>query len=454
MSCAHSSGIAMDPALDYRAEHSSEKPPIVVLGAGIVGICTASYLQRAGHRVLVIDRQAPGEAATFGNAGCINGSSVVPTAMPGVLKHVPKWLLDPQGPLVMRWRYLPTLAPWLIRFIASGEANKVAAQARALRALVGASLSDYAPLIQAAGLQDLIFQRGHLIAYTSDEGYAGDAGAMALRARNGVQIEDIGRGALRDLEPDLSHAFLRARRIAETGHVSDPGQFTKRMALAFVAAGGRILQSDIHSLQTTGGRVSGVLTGNGVVPVQSVVIALGAWSATLTRQLGDSVLLDTERGYHIEVPQAPCDAAEMAVGAGPAGPRVPTLWSEGKMFATPMEGRVRAAGTVEFAGLDAPPDWRRADLLAQQLATMYPRINQDIERVGTAHLPRWLGFRPSTPDSLPVIGPASQYPNAIYAYGHGHIGLTAAASTGRVVAALLGGQPTGVDLQPFSIGRF
>ena len=144
----------------------------------------------------------------------------------------------------------------------------------------------------------------------------------------------------------------------------------------------------------------------------------------------------------------------MATGTVPAGPRVPTLWNEGKMFATPMEGRVRAAGTVEFAGLEAPPDWRRADLLARQLATMYPRIDQDIKRVGAEHLPRWLGFRPSTPDSLPVIGPASQYPNAIYAYGHGHIGLTAAASTGRVVAALLGGQPTGVDLQPFSIGRF
>ena len=444
---------AAEPATDHAAKPASDTPPIVVLGAGIVGICTAAYLQRAGHRVLVIDRQAPGEAATFGNAGCINGSSVVPVAMPGVLKHVPKWLLDPQGPLVMRWRYLPTLAPWLVRFIASGEANKVAAQARALRALVGASLSDYAPLIQDAGLHDLIFQRGHLIAYTSDEGYAGDAGGMALRARNGVQIEEIGQADLRALEPDLSPAFLRARRIAETGHVSDPGQFTKRMAQAFVAAGGRIMQADILSLQTTGSRVSGVLTGNGVVPVQSVVIALGAWSATLTKQLGDRVLLDTERGYHIEVPQERT-AAEVAAGTLSAGPRVPTLWNEGKMFATPMAGRVRAAGTVEFAGLEAPPDWRRAELLARQLATMYPRIDQDIKRVGSEHLPRWLGFRPSTPDSLPVIGPASHYANAIYAYGHGHIGLTAAASTGKVVTALIGGQPTGVDLQPFSVARF
>jgi D-amino-acid dehydrogenase len=394
--------------------------------------------------VVVIDRTSPGEGATYGNAGCLNGSSVVPVAMPGVLKNVPGWLLNPEGPLVMRWGYLPTLAPWLMRFVASGQAHKVAEQARALRSLVGGSLADYAPLVRDAGLADLLHARGHLIAYTTEAGYQGDTAGMRLRADNGVDIEELGQAALREYEPDLAPAFIRARRIAETGHLTDPGAFTKRLAAEVMARGGRFVQADITGLRKSDARVTGVVTRQGVEPAKAVVIALGAWSAPLARELGDRVLLDTERGYHIEVPGAEY------------GPRVPTVWNEGKMFATPMQERVRCAGTVEFAGLNAPADWRRTDLLGRQLRKMYPAIGTDIDRVKkeAGELPRWLGFRPSTPDSLPVIGPSRQFPNAIYAFGHGHIGLTSGAPTAKVVSRLLSGEAVGIDLSPFSIKRF
>ncbi|PLZ00470.1 FAD-dependent oxidoreductase [Burkholderia sp. WAC0059] len=419
---------------------SDSNAPIAVLGAGIIGVCAAAYLQRAGHQVLLIDRQPPGEATSYGNAGCLNGSSIVPSAMPGVLAKVPQWLLDPDGPLVLRLGYVPRMLPWLMRFVASSRPDKVDAQARALRALFGRCLDDYAPLVRDAGLERMLHRHGHLVAYTTEEGYAGDAGATALRARNGVVVEDVALDELRAIEPDLSPKFIRARRIAETGHVTDPGAFVKGLAQHVIDAGGRFQTADVRGLETAGDRVTGVVTAAGVLPVRGAVVALGAWSAPLARQLGDRVLLDTERGYHVEVP----DAAH--------GPRVPTLWSEAKIFATPMDGRLRCAGTVELAGLDAPPNWARATLLERQLARMYPALTPDIERVQGQH--RWLGFRPSTPDSLPVLGRASRFGNAVYAFGHAHVGLTAAASTGRIVAELLSGAQPSIDLTPFAASRF
>jgi glycine/D-amino acid oxidase-like deaminating enzyme len=418
------------------------KSPVVVLGAGIVGVCTVSWLQREGHDVVVIDRKEPGEGASFGNAGCINGSSVVPVAMPGVLKSVPRWLLNADGPLVLRWQYLPRLMPWLLRFVASSHPAKVEAQARVLRALMESSLADYAPLVRDARAERFVHEHGHLVAYTTEAGYTSDDSAMRLRTRNGVVIDEITEAQLRDLEPDLAPDFIRARRIAETGHVSDPGRFTKQLAREAAARGARFLTADIRGVQTDGMRVTGVVTSAGIQPASAVVVALGAWSASIVSALGDRVLLDTERGYHIEVPDAQ------------ALPRVPTLWYEGKMFATPMDGRVRCAGTVELAGLDAPPDWSITRLLERQLEQMYPAIADDIARVGNGALPRWLGFRPSTPDSLPVIGPSGQFSNAVYAFGHGHVGLTAAASTGKVVARIIAGRSPGIELAPLSIGRF
>src|SRR5260221_6912513 len=195
---------------------------IVVIGAGIVGMACASYIRRAGHRVTVLDRGAPGEGTSFGNAGGLHGSSVVPIAMPGVLSQVPGWLLDPEGPLVLRWRYLPALAPWLWRFVRAGTPEKVVAQARALRALLGSTFESYAPLIKAAGAEDLVHRAGHLTVYKSDASFAKDARAMDLRRANGVVVDDLSFDELRQLEPRLSRAVLRGRMIADTRPVRDP----------------------------------------------------------------------------------------------------------------------------------------------------------------------------------------------------------------------------------------
>ncbi|WP_087689600.1 FAD-binding oxidoreductase [Pandoraea sp. PE-S2R-1] len=420
----------------------NDSRPVVVIGGGLVGVCTAAYLQRAGLPVVIVDRQSARQAASLGNAGCINGSSVVPIAMPGVLWQVPGWLLQPDGPLVLRWSYLPRMVPWLMRFVAASQPARVAAQARALRALLGPALDAYQPLLDDANANDLVTRRGYLIAYSSESGMQGDEGGMALRRENGVQIETLNAAALREFEPTLSNDFVGARYISETGHTSDPGALLARLTAQVVARGGRIVDSAAKAIETNGSQVVAVHTEAGREQARAVVVAAGAWSAPFVRQLGDGIVFDTERGYHVEIP-APVEM-----------PSRPVMWAEGKLFATPMTGRLRGAGTVELAGLQAPPNWRRADLLLRQLHKMFPGAVAGEKSTQSVDGARWQGFRPSTPDSLPVLGAASKVPNAFYAFGHGHVGLTAAASTGRAVAALVAGERPLLDLSPFSIGRF
>lgn len=415
--------------------------PVVVIGGGLVGTCTAAYLQRAGFEVMLLDRASARQAASHGNAGCINGSSIVPVAMPGVLRSVPKWLLDPAGPLALRWRYLPRLAPWLMRFIRSSAPDKVEAQTRALRALLRPALEAYEPLLRDAGADDLVHRRGHLIVYTSHEGMRGDDAAMALRERNGVAIETLSAGDLRALAPALSERFVAGRRIGETGHVADPSVLLARLTAHIVERGGRVLDDDVLSIETSAAGAHAVRTRLGSYRAHAVVVAAGAWSGPLARGLGDRVLLDTERGYHVDIEGA--DAVPM-----------PILWSEAKIFVTPMQRWLRAAGTVELAGLDAPPDWARATAMLRRVKEMLPALGVELDRGEGQRVSRWLGFRPSTPDSLPVIGRSPRCANVYYAFGHGHVGLTAAASTGRIVADLVAGRAPTIDLAPFSIARF
>jgi D-amino-acid dehydrogenase len=412
---------------------------VVVIGAGIVGMCCASTILRAGHRVIVLDRGAPGEGTSFGNAGCLNASSVVPISMPGVLSQVPRWLLDPEGPLVLRWRYLPHLAPWLWRFVRAGQPEKVAAQARALRALLGSTLESYAPLVKAAGAEDLIHRAGHLTVYKSEASFARDARAMDLRRANGVTVDDLSFDELRQLEPGLSRDFLRGRMIAETGHVGDPHRLVARLAEAFMRDGGEILRDRVRGFEFAGGAVTGVRGESGVHRADHVVLAAGAWSKPLARQLGDAVPLDTERGYHVVLR----DPEIM--------PRRPIGSAEGKFFATPMDAGLRVAGTVEFAGLEAPPDWRRSRMLLRQAQDMFPGLAREI---GDERISHWMGFRPSMPDSLPVIGPSRRHRNVIHAFGHGHVGLIGGAMTGRIAAALVDGAKPPIDIAPFRVDRF
>jgi D-amino-acid dehydrogenase len=410
-----------------------------VIGAGMVGVCAASWLQRDGHSVFLVEAGEPGHGASFGNAGCFNGSSVTPLSMPGVINNVPRWLFDPLGPLSLRWSYLPAIAPWLLRFIRAGTPDGVRVQARALRPLVGPTLEALRPLASAAGAEDLVHRLGHLYVYRSTESLAKDRLAWELRRENGVEIDEFDADELRQLEPALSRDYVRGVLVRENGHTSNPLGLVERLVAQFLRSGGELVHARAHAFRLEGRRLAAIQTDAGDLPADAAIVCAGAYSKPLAAALGDRVPLETERGYHLMISNP-----EIM-------PRIPTADADGKFVATPMDTGLRFAGTVELAGLAAPPDWRRARMLLVQGRKMLPGLSASHPEESISV---WMGHRPSLPDSLPVLGLSSATPDVVYAFGHGHVGMTAAPMTGKVVADLVTGRAPAIDIAPFGAGRF
>ncbi len=410
-----------------------------VIGAGMVGVCAASWLQRDGHSVFLVEPGNPGEGASFGNAGCFNGSSVTPAAMPGVLRNVPRWLIDPLGPLSLRWRYLPAILPYLVRMVRSATPEQVAAQARALRPLIEPTVPLVRQLARDAGAEELIHQRGHLYVYRSAEALAKDGLAWALRRANGVAVDEFDADELRQLEPALSRDYVRGLLVRENGHTEDPLGLVTRLVAQFQRQGGEIVRARALGFRLDGQRLTAIASDAGDLPADAAVVCAGAYSKPLAAALGDRVPLETERGYHL------------MIGDPEVMPRIPIADADGKFVATPMAQGLRFAGTVELAGLAAPPDWRRARILLEQGRRMLPGLAAEHPE---ERLSLWMGHRPALPDSLPVLGRSRASPDVIYAFGHGHIGMTAAPMTGRIVADLVAGRAAAIDIAPFAAGRF
>lgn len=411
---------------------------IVVTGGGVVGVCTASWLLRDGHAVTIVEPGRIGYGASYGNAGCFNPSSVVPMSMPGNLAKVPGWLLDPLGPLSIRWPYLATITPWLIRFLRSGTPEKVAAQAQALGDLLRDSVGVYRPLVDNAGAQALVRQDGHLMVYPTRADFEGDALAWKLRRNNGIAFTVLEDDALWQQEPALARSYRLGVFFPDNGHTVNPNRFVTMLTDAFLRDGGMIVSGTAQGLEFADTSLRGVRTENGLLPCDTAVIAAGAHSKPFTMQLGDRIPLDTERGYHIMVP----GSENM--------PRIPIMDTSGKFVATPMEGGLRIAGTVEFAGLDAKPDWRRA----HKLLTLGQRLFPGLAAIKPQEAEVWMGFRPSMPDSLPVIGRSHASRHVIYAFGHGHVGMAGGAQTGLLVADLVAGREPRIPITAFSPQRF
>ena len=408
---------------------------VAVIGAGVVGLACASYLQMRGHAVTVIDPRPPGEYCSLGNAGCFSRASCVPLGLPGVWKKVPGWLLDSRGPLVIAPRYALRIAPWLWRFQRSTSMARVNEIADALHPLLDATLDKWRPLAERAGVPELIRQDGYAWVYESEKAYLGDSLGRELRRARGVKLEVLTGGAIREfdkvLSPRLSHMVL----MPEQGHCPNPLRLSRALAERLEADGARFLPHRARGFELADGRVKGVITDQGPIEAHAVVIAAGAHSNELSSQIGSRVPLETERGYHVML-EAPS-----------VMPRIPICSGEGKYFATPMEGGLRIAGTVELAGLEAPPDYSRADALLEDSRDLFPTLTH-------GKVERWMGHRPSLPDSMPVIGRSPRVPNAFFAFGHGHVGLTAAAPTGEIVADQLDGRTPFMDVRAFSADRF
>jgi glycine/D-amino acid oxidase-like deaminating enzyme len=408
---------------------------ITILGAGIVGVATACYLRRDGHDVTVVDMRAPGEYCSFGNAGILSPGSCVPLATPGIHWKVPGYLADPMGPLTIRWSYLPKAAPWLLRFLAASNPKRVEHIADALRQLLKQTFEAYQPLVSHAGVSDLVRQTGYVVVYEKRTSYAADALAWKLRRERGVIVEELDEAGIKEKVPELAGRYEVGVYLPEQGFVANPERLTKSLAAQLQRDGGIVLQREVRDIDVGAEGPRALVTAEGNIPVQTLVICAGSHSNEFTAKLGDRVPLEAERGYHVTYSDP-----------GVALP-MPVFMPEYKFFITPMEMGLRIAGQSEIAGIDAPPDYRRADILAQHMQRVFPQLS-------TADATRWMGRRPSMPDSLPVIGRATRYRNTYYAFGHGHVGLCGGAPTGRIVADLIAGRQPAVDMAPYRPDRF
>ena len=416
-----------------RTGQATKPLDILVVGAGIVGLSSALFLQRDGHRVTIVDPREPGRGTSFGNAGGLVVSSAPPLGMPGFWRSIPKLLFKPRAPVKLRWAYAPRIAPWLFDLLRASRPDRVERQAAAIAALGDAVAPAWRTLSAQAGLQDLLAPRGWLKVYETQQAFDAAAEERALALRHGRKIELLNADELRQLEPNLAPIFCRAAFDSESNFLLNPIRMTTGLAAAFRAAGGEILQDTAEAIESADGGLA-LRCGQSAKPCDRIVVAAGAWSKPLVAGLGVRPRLDSERGYHLMLTPPEKNLQR------------PVIYGDNFFALSPMEQGLRLASGVEFGGLTAPPDYSRVESLLTHARRMLPGLSGDIQS-------RWLGFRPSHPDSLPVIGPTPRRSEVICAYGHGHLGMTQGPATGRIVADLVAGRDPGLDMAPYAADR-
>lgn len=408
---------------------------IVVIGAGVVGLACARALVRDGHEVRVVERDPDGDRASFGNAGGIAVSEIAPASVPGLWRKTPRWLLDPLGPLAIRPAHALRLAPWLRAFLAAGRPAEVERIAAALAALNRRVYGDLEPLLADIGCAGDLARVGALTLYEHEAAFEADAWERALRTRHGFVQETLTGQEARVLEPALSPRIAKAVLDPQWSIVADPRRIVEGLARWLREREVPVHRAEATALEPKLDRVALVLGDGTVGEADLVVVAAGAWSKRLAETVGDRVLLEPERGYNTTIPDPGVSLGRQLI------------FAERKFVATPLSIGLRIGGAAEFAGLDAPANLARSD----RLATLAKIYLPDLDATGGT---RWMGQRPSTPDSLPVIGWSPGKGRVIYAFGHGHLGLTQAATTGALVAGLLSGATGDIDMTPYSIARF
>jgi D-amino-acid dehydrogenase len=414
----------------------AQRKKIVVVGAGIVGLSCALHAQRRGHDVTVIDPRGFGNGASSGNAGVVAVSECMPLATPGTLKRVPRMLLASDSPLSIRWSYAARIAPWLLRFVRSGTPARVAHAMESLASILALAKAAHRDLAALAGSASMIQNTGWLKAYETDRAYEAARGDFERMRVHGVDCRYLERAAVQAHQPNLADIFRHAIFHPECDQIGDPQAYTASFGAAFLRAGGTHIRAEAAALERRGGSIVAALTGTDRYEADCFVIAAGAWSKKLCADAGATLPLDTERGYHVVLSGCEQDL-----------PASPVYWDEKSIVMSASGDRLRVTSSVEFAGLAGRPDFRK-------LKKLLPEIRRAHKRPPGPVVGEWLGFRPSMPDSLPVIGAAPRADNAFLAFGHGHCGLTLGPVTGALVAQLIDGVSPDVDLLPFSPGRF
>ncbi|NWA29787.1 FAD-dependent oxidoreductase [Pseudomonas gingeri] len=408
----------------------------VVIGGGIVGVCCALYLQRDGYQVTLIDPEAPGDSTAKWSCGQMAVSEVIPLSKPGILKKVPGWLLDQKGPLAFRPSALPGILPWFLRFVACARHSRIEEIANEMATLTHHVYEDYAPLLAACPDQTLMGERPIIEVFDTAAGLEQEGPHMALRRELGFKSEVLDGRAIADLEPALAGKFSHGLLFPDWRAVSDTKGFIAALTQSFVDQGGVRVRAQVNSIDEVADRASGVTDVKGVrYPADHVVIAAGVGSKQFFQQTGSQVPLTGIAGYQVLLPHSGVDV------------RHSVIYADGGFCFAPMTRGLQIGGTIEFSGPNAAPNFKRADIILEKARKVLPQLKLDDIEYG-------VGYRPFLPDTKPVIDRSARLKNVFLAFGHGQLGLTLGATTGRLISDMVAGRKPAQDLTPFSAKRF
>lgn len=407
---------------------------VIAIGAGVIGLSAALMAQARGLSVTVIDREGPAAGASAGNAGAFAFTDILPLASPGILRKAPKWLLDPLGPLTIPPAYALQITPWLYRFWRACSPRAVAASTTAQTALMDLSRAELEPFLSATGTLPMLRKDGNLQVYETEAEFRASLPGWQARTAHGIDFRHMGPEEMATLQPGLSPRFIKGTFTPGWWSIADPKLYVQALADRFVAQGGTILRAEVIGLRPQDGGVSIQTTGEALT-ADKVVLSAGAFSHWIAATLGERIPLETERGYNTTLPP---DALDLRCQI--------TFGGHGFVISRLSTG-IRVGGAVELGGLSLPPNYKRSEAMLRKAKAFLPGLKTEGGK-------QWMGFRPSLPDSLPAIGRSRVSPNVVYAFGHGHLGLTQSAGTARLVADLLTDTSPAIDLTQFSPQRF
>ncbi|MFS8123685.1 FAD-binding oxidoreductase [Rhizobium sp. BR 250] len=408
---------------------------VIVIGAGVVGLSAAIAAQGRGLSVTVIDREGPAAGASAGNAGAFAFTDILPLASPGILWKAPKWLLDPLGPLSVPPAYALKIAPWMFRFWRACAASKVEHSTAAQTALMDLSKAELEPFLKKTDTIAMLRKEGNLQVYESEAEFENSLPGWKARERHGIAFRHLNADEMAEIQPGIAPRFTCGTFTPGWYSIADPKLYTQALADHFRTIGGRIECLDVASLRPREDGVEVASHDGRTRKAGRVVLAAGAFSHRIARSLGEKIPLETERGYNTTLPSSAFDLRTQVTFGGHG------------FVVTRLSSGIRVGGAVELGGLELPANFARSEALLAKAKAFLPGLKTEGGK-------QWMGFRPSLPDSLPAIGEARHTARVVYAFGHGHLGLTQSAGTARIVADLLTGQRPAIDTRAFSPQRF
>ena len=407
---------------------------VVVIGAGIQGVCIALSLIKKNFRVTLIDKDDPGKiSASYGNAGHFSPYASVPMNRPDILADVPSMLLNSKGPLAIKWNYVPKMIPWLIKFIKNCSSKNMMHTAKYMHQILDLAIPAYDELFQDIDVSELVESNGIMYFWTNKDLKSREL-EIKIRNQLGVKQQLLTPHEIHDLEPHINKIYHGGILYSDARHAKNPKKILLKLFDLFKSKGGEFKKENVQSINFTSDNKPIIKTDLNSYNFDKSVIACGAFSKKLTDQLDENIPLDTERGYHVHF-----ESKKNLITR-------PVIFLDRGFGMTPMNQGLRAVGTVELGGLKNPPSKKRINYIISCAKELLPQLEE--------HKDEWLGFRPTLPDFLPILGPSLKNKNIIYAFGHHHLGWTLGAITGKIISGIVAEEKTNLDLSPYSSSRF